>query len=295
MDDGAQAGAHIAGSDGLAPAKTTPAAKADLEDGGMDSGKSVAGTDESAASPPISVPGMEITGISSAQQQMPMQKAEKTNEISASAEQKLPGPAAGVTGEELPDKSLRSVPPASREEKTDLASDIGSSSSGAAAPSGTGSTAAATAAWPSSTPLRSLERAHDLMSLHAFRLRDSGVDSLQVVIKPGPGMQLSLNLQMRDGNVEMSATLHHGDFDFLKSHWAELQQQLEARGVRLAPLTSGDQAGAGDNNSFTRSGHSKEDGNGSQPGALAGFTLSNTLKPATSTKTKTLRGWESWA
>jgi hypothetical protein len=100
---------------------------------------------------------------------------------------------------------------------------------------------------------------------------------------------------MRNGNVEMSATLHHGDFDFLKSHWAELQQQLEARGVRLAPLTSGDQAGAGDNNSFTRSGHSKEDGNGSQPGALAGFTLSNTLKPATSTKTKTLRGWESWA
>lgn len=118
----------------------------------------------------------EITGISSAQQQMPMQKAEKTNEISAFAEQKLPGPAAGVTGSELPGKSLRSVHPASWGEKTDLALDIGSSSSGAAAPSGTASTAAVTAAWPSSTPLHSLERAHDLMSLHAFRLRDSGVD-----------------------------------------------------------------------------------------------------------------------
>ncbi len=31
-----------------------------------------------------------------------MQKAEKTNELSASAEQKLPVPPAGVTGEELP-------------------------------------------------------------------------------------------------------------------------------------------------------------------------------------------------
>jgi hypothetical protein len=43
-----------------------------------------------------------------------MQKAEKTNEISASAEQKLPCPAPGVTGEELPGKSLQSVHPASR-------------------------------------------------------------------------------------------------------------------------------------------------------------------------------------
>ena len=133
------------------------------------------------------------------------------------------------------------------------------------------------------------------MSLHAFRLRDSGADSLQVVIKPGPGTQLSLNLQMRNGNVEMSATLHQGDFGFLKSHWSELQQQLEARGIKMAPLTTGDQAGAGGKNEFARSGRSKDESNALPAGAPAAFTLSTTLKPATSTKTKTLRGWESWA
>jgi hypothetical protein len=226
-----------------------------------------------------------------------MQKADKTNEIAASAEQKLPGPTAGVTGEDLPGKALRAVHSASREEKTESDSAASSSSADAASPTGASSAASAAAQWPSSTPLRSLERAHDLMSLHAFRLRDSGTDSLQVVIKPGPGTQLSLNLQMRDGNVEMSATLHQGDFNFLKSHWSELQQQLEARGIRLAPLATGEQAGAGDKNSFSQSGRSNDggSGSGSQPPAFAAFTLPNTLTPATSTKTRTLRGWESWA
>ena len=64
-----------------------------------------------------------------------MQKADKTDEIAASAEQKLPGPLAGVTGQELPGKSLRAAHSASREEKNEPDLALGSASSDAAASS----------------------------------------------------------------------------------------------------------------------------------------------------------------
>jgi hypothetical protein len=141
-----------------------------------------------------------------------------------------------------------------------------------------------------------VERANDLMSLHAFRLRDSGADSLQVVIKPGSGLQLSLDLQTRDGNVEMRATLHHGDFDSLNQHWSELQQQLESRGIRLGPLVSDNPTPAGGQNLFQQPDDSKEQQDAAQPGAVAEFALGSVSKAAATTKTmKTLHGWESWA
>jgi hypothetical protein len=133
------------------------------------------------------------------------------------------------------------------------------------------------------------------MSLHAFRLRDSGADSLQVVIKPGTGLQLSLNLQLRGGNVEMRATLHRGDFDFLSRHWSQLQQQLESRGIRLAPLTRGDEMAGGNNHPFQNPEHSPAGKDATPAGELAEIALTSSLKPAVAPKPRTLRGWESWA
>ncbi len=135
------------------------------------------------------------------------------------------------------------------------------------------------------------------MSLHAFRLRDSGQDALQVVIKPGGGLQLSLNLQMRDGNVEMQALLQRGNYEFLNLHWPELQQQLEARGVRLAPLEHNGQATTGDPNHPQQSGREQSPEYPANAGAFAGFALNSTLVPSPAPKARPAgaRGWESWA
>ena len=84
---------------------------------------------------------------------------------------------------------------------------------------------------------RAFERAHDMVALHALRLVDSQSDTLHVVIKPGAGMQLSLELRQRGDAVDAQVVLQRGDFDALSQHWPELQQRLEQRGIRLAPLT----------------------------------------------------------
>jgi hypothetical protein len=224
-----------------------------------------------------------------------MQMAEKTNGLSASAEQNLPVPPAGRAGEELPVKPIRSATFLPRSPDSEHSPISGSQASDSTSPAQAASSVSESSPWPSMNPVRSLERAHDLMSLHAFRLRDSGADSLQVVLKPGPGMQLSLNLQMREGTVEMTATLHRGDHDFLSRHWSELQQQLEQRGVRLAPLHYSDQAAGGDRSLYQQPDrrHTAEDAVPPEP--ITEFALAGVLKPAAATQTATLRGWESWA
>jgi len=225
-----------------------------------------------------------------------MQKPEKMNEFSASAEQNLPIPPAGVAGEDAPVKVTSALNSLPQHEYSGSALATDASASGSAYPTQTISSAILSLPSSSETTLRSVERANDLMSLHAFRLRDSGADSLQVVIKPGSGLQLSLDLQMRDGNVEMRATLHHGDFDSLNQHWSELQQQLESRGIRLGPLVSDNPTPAGGQNLFQQSDDSKEQQDAAQPGAVAEFALGSVSKAAATTKTmKTLHGWESWA
>jgi hypothetical protein len=233
-------------------------------------------------------------GISSAQQQVPMQKAEKTNGLSASAEQNLPVPPAGHAGEDLPASLRRSATFLPHLRDSESSPSRGSQMSDAA-PAHAASSLDESSPLTSMSPVRSLERVHDLMSLHAFRLRDSGADSLQVVIKPGPGLQLSLNLKLQDGHVEMRATLDRGDFDFLSRHWAELQQQLEQRGVRLAPLNGGETPAGGDPPLFQQPGHRQGEEDAAPAGALAELALTGGAQLASTTKTRTLRGWESWA
>ena len=290
----AESGEQAAGSDGI-PTEIPAAGESGLQNHGTGAPVSSAGAGKLSVPEAVTPGSSDMTGISSAQHQVPMQKADKTNEFSATAEQNVPVPPAGVTGEELPGRIVRSINSMPRQDKSEPASSLSFAPSGATSPAETISSVNPSSQWPSPDPARALERAHDLMALHAFRLRDSGADSMQVVIKPGHGMQLSLSLQMRDGNLEMSATMHRGDYNFLNRHWSELQQQLEARGVRLAPLTCNNQAGAGDKNLSQQPDRQKAEEETTIPGAFAGFALGAAMKPATSTRIKTPSGWESWA
>jgi hypothetical protein len=139
---------------------------------------------------------------------------------------------------------------------------------------------------------QALERTHDLVAAHALRVSDVGTDSLQVVIKPGGGTQLSLELRQRGGGgVEVQAALQQGDFKNLSQHWPELQQRLEQRGIRLASLTDDGSLANNDSGTFKQ--------NQNQPGeALAELGLatrtSGSFTQPTS-RVKAAAGWETWA
>lgn len=144
--------------------------------------------------------------------------------------------------------------------------------------------------------LVTVERTHDLVATHALRLKQSGDDSLRVVIDPGGGTRLSLELKFTNGTIEAQALLHRGDFQFLSSHWTELQQRLEPRGVHLGALACSDPSTEGQE-TFQQSRHQAAQDQPSRS-AFAEFALDGPMADtpaARRTRPKTHAGWETWA
>jgi hypothetical protein len=138
-----------------------------------------------------------------------------------------------------------------------------------------------------------LGRTQELVTVSAARLSDSGNNSMQVVIKPDAGTQLSLELRQQGGNVEVQAVLQQGDFNHLNQQWPDLQQRLEERGIRLAPLTD-DGASGNSNSGSETSQNNQSQANEVVPeltlvDAPAGMFAS---EPA---QASAHRGWETWA
>src|SRR6202012_2101488 len=97
-----------------------------------------------------------------------------------------------------------------------------------------------------------LERTREMIAVQASRVTGATSDSLQVVIKPSEGTQLSLDLRQRGNGIDAQAVLQQGDFAQLKQQWPELQQQLEKSGIRLAPLTEQTHFNNGNQGDFQR-------------------------------------------
>jgi hypothetical protein len=219
-----------------------------------------------------------------------MQKADKVNDFTGSTEQNLPVTAT-ATGSSISVKPAKAASSLFESTK-DASVAIGSSFS--ATDSTSGMDARVDQIFPN-TAARNVERAQDIMALHAMRLRDSGRDSMQIVIKPSPDLHLALNLQNRDGVIEVTAQLQRGDYEMLNRHWADLQQQMEARGVRVAPLNQNQTPGNSSGNASSQPRQNPEDRT-TRDGAFAEFALSGVLVPKrAATKATAPRGWESWA
>jgi hypothetical protein len=145
-----------------------------------------------------------------------------------------------------------------------------------------------------------LERTQAIVALLTVRLRDSGADELRVVIKPDADLQLSLNLRQRDGGVEVQAVLDRGNFDLLNRHWPELQQQLEARGVRVAPLSCAEHAFGGGSEGFRQpttphgQHHAGDDTDPTETPAVLIPGLPTATATASASATLA-RNWETWA
>src|SRR5690348_15456801 len=92
-----------------------------------------------------------------------MKKKEKTPQFASLAEQNLPGPAGdSVNQAQATADNLASVPPSSTAFE--------------------------------GTRLGAVERTHDLIVSHASRMQGSGSEVIRVVIEPGAGLQLLLEL-----------------------------------------------------------------------------------------------------
>jgi len=142
--------------------------------------------------------------------------------------------------------------------------------------------------------MRAVERTHDMMALHSMRIVESKMDSLSVVIKPAVGTELSLELRQRNGGVEAQATLTRGDHQFLSDHWSELQQRLEQRGVKLAPLGSETSFSANGNGQFQQNQAAREEA-AQQASAFAEFASIGNTGGATARLAPIHDGWETWA
>jgi hypothetical protein len=146
--------------------------------------------------------------------------------------------------------------------------------------------------------VRALDRTHDIMALHGMRLKESNTDSLHVVIKPGAGLQLSLQLKQNGDGIEAHAVLQRGDFNQLNQHWTELQQRLEQRGIRLAPLGHENSAASNGNENFQRQPHPPAEQDSLTVGAFAEFAhavAGGGSSAARVSQVAAERGWESWA
>ena len=141
--------------------------------------------------------------------------------------------------------------------------------------------------------MRNLERTHDMVALHAVRLVEAKTDTLSVVIKPGAGTELSLELRHRNGDIEAHAVLSRGDFQLMNQHWPELQQRLEQRGIKLAPLGGEAQFSTGSGSSFKQQQESSRELEAQKASAFAEFALAGRTLGATARLA--VGGWESWA
>lgn len=118
---------------------------------------------------------------------------------------------------------------------------------------------------------------------------------MQVVIKPAAGTQISLELRQHGGTVEVQAVLQQGDFNHLNQQWSDLQQRLDQRGIRLAPLVdNGSFAGNPGNETFQqKQGQTAEPVPDLPHFEAPAVTFAPARQPQV--QTRTYPGWETWA
>ena len=214
-----------------------------------------------------------------------MKMAKKLTKFSGT-EQKLPGTATVTSGANLPAPTVLPAGPVQSgkpdPQLTPTSAGIGAATASVPAQAD----APLIAHFPQSVEsgLPVLERTREFVSLQVMRLQEENADEMRVVIKPEAGLQLSLHLQQRGGGVEVEATLNHGNFELLSRHWPELQQQLESRGVRLAPLADSKTSFGGGSEGFRQptTSHGQQNRDGVDP-AETPATLLPGLPTATAT------------
>ncbi len=239
---------------------------------------------------------LETTGTSAAQQAATMNKAEHEAKVAGTPEPSL----AGVTVMSALQSAAHAKPAAraaARVESSEAPTPANfSSAERTPSTAETSSTNLISASSQTELRTRALDRTHDILALQGLRLKETNAGSLSVVIKPGAGVQLALQLKQTADGIEAQAILQQGDFKQLNQHWADLQQRLVERGIKLAPLgQDGSSMNSGSEN-FQRPSQQSAEQYSLSAGAFAEFASAGaaTARPVPAVAV-TARGWEGWA
>ncbi len=162
-------------------------------------------------------------GIGAAPLSLPMNYAGTQNENASSQEQNLPANADVLTLDNA-DTTATPFEVLSAQQQT-----------------GTEPRPAETAQTTSAAPERessveTVERLQRTFGDEVVRVKHNSEKSVSVVLRPQPGLQVTLHLQLLHGRVQASAELQEGSWAALSSDWGNLQKRLEDQGISLAPL-----------------------------------------------------------
>ncbi len=240
-------------------------------------------------------PLAETTGTSGAKQPVKMKHAERAAQDAGTPEQPLPG--VTVVAAQAAAQPRPAGRTAARLESSDAPA-LANVSSADRSPSTseTSSNSLISASSQTELRIRALDRTHDILALQGLRLKETNAGSLHVVIKPGAGLELSLQLKQNGSGIEAMAILQQGDFQQLNQHWPDLQQRLEERGIKLAPLGQDGAATNGGNQNFQRPPQPSAEQNPLSAGAFAEFASAGAAAGRTlSAPAVASRGWEGWA
>ena len=103
-------------------------------------------------------------------------------------------------------------------------------------------------------PVRSQEILTQV-SRHAVELKQWNLTSMSVVLRPDANTELFLQLNQREGGIEVQARVERGDAAGLNAEWGALQRSLATQGVRLGALENDRATGVGDLRSGSGSGN----------------------------------------
>jgi hypothetical protein len=85
-------------------------------------------------------------------------------------------------------------------------------------------------------PPAAVDRVFTDISQQVVSFKRVGMLTAEVQVRPDRQTEITLQLNLRAGQVEATARLERGDYDGLRAHWAGLQDSLAQQGVRLGPL-----------------------------------------------------------
>ena len=235
------------------------------------------------------------TGTTVAEDEMPMKKADSTNQAAGLSEKSLPGQndSAACTSNLLRagsvSASTNDLPAATNIIPLSQALDRNMNA--------TGNIDAATVVNLSDIQARAMERTHDMVTNNAMRLASTQSDTMQVVLKPGAGIELSLELRQRGGVIEAQAVLQHGDYQNLSQHWPDLQQRLDQKGIKLGALASDESSLPFNGNQGNSKNEESSEHEALFASAFAEFSLAGVLHAASAAPIAHMvrNGFETWA
>jgi hypothetical protein len=153
-----------------------------------------------------------------------------------------------------------------------------------------------------------LERTAELITREVVMVKQSGLNSLAVSLKPDSQTELFLQVSNHDGQLQASLRCERGDISGLASQWGQLQESLARHNVQLLPLEDrsaqrpqsfNPHAGSTANRDFNQQPSSQNPQRQSRELPEEPFVAAQSIKPGraqkTVTKTSARQGWESWA